>query len=104
MQWVFCFCLNNILPLILCCLGNHPSTEPALSHKWCGEEVCLDREQCELFSSFPTSIRGLSMPYKVNRNLRVQLEKNTWFQRLRKMRPLPTTASQGKSHPIVECT
>ena len=55
----------------ICCLGNHPSTEPALSHKWCGEEVCLDREQCELFSSFPTSIHGLSMPYKVNRNLRV---------------------------------
>ena len=56
-------------PYNICCLGNHPSTEPALSHKWRGEEVCQDRRQCKLLSSFPVSRYGLRMPYRVNRNL-----------------------------------
>ena len=80
-------------PYSICCLGNHPSPEPALSHNWCGEEVCDDREQCEPFSSFPTSIRGLRVPYKVNRSLCVcaQLLSRVWLC-------LPSSSVHGVSH------
>ena len=66
---------------------------PAVSRE---QSPVLTRNSNENWTSLGQLKRKPEFPV-VTRQSRRNSRKNTWFQRLRKMRPLPTTASQGKS-------